>query len=766
MEPSINIVPQNEVENIAAGAGSSPPSEKQIVFDPAAFTGEKLPAELRELKQFINWSLRPFPHPTKPGEVCGAKTPLGADGKMLPGGGTKEETWTTLDDAVAGARRHHQGVGFAFRKGGGIVGIDIDNAVAHWDGETPILTNIAAYFTNTFKNSYWEWSPSHRGDRPTGLHGFIRGALPKNYKSSELELYSGTRYFTVSGNQFPGGSNIIAPMQEQLNEAYERYCRPATKTAEAKSKRFVLPRVIQKGEIHNKLFEYACSLQTRGVSDEEIHEKVAAANRDRCEEQMPTPELTRVIESVLTSYEKGEPKATRAPGLDFEQAADMLKGRGLRFARGMDEALWVYDPAVGVYSAKGRAAVRAALKEWFQEIGRRWVNTVAADNLADYILIDAPELWERPPLDEINVLNGILNVNTRALRPHSADFLSPIQLPIVYDPAATCPQIDQLCSELLPDDTQHIMPHLAAWLMIPYTDIQKAILFHGPGGNGKSVLLTILQNFLGAPNYSTSSLHRLESGRFSVPVLVGKLANICDDLPTRELQDSEIFKKVTGGSPVTGEIKNGEIFSFVAFSRFIFSGNRYPRSADSTYGMMRRWLIVPTEQKTFLEDDPGTVGKGILDARFKAELPGLLNRALAALPRVLEGSIPQSQSMRDAYKEFRSATDPLTVWLDEAVVAAPGYSFIPKDLLVKRFNGYCMARGKPNECIAGSSAMTQALKTAFPDSGTAQRKVNKENAWCYVGVAWKSSSLIDETMIDPAQGDLGLAAINADEATF
>ena len=43
-----------------------------------------------------------------------------------------------------------------------------------------------------------------------------------------------------------------------------------------------------------------------------------------------------------------------------------------------------------------------------------------AEEVVKYIEVDAPLLWERPPLDQVNVLNGLLDVNTRTLSPHSA----------------------------------------------------------------------------------------------------------------------------------------------------------------------------------------------------------------------------------------------------------------------------------------------------------------------------------------------------------
>jgi len=43
---------------------------------------------------------------------------------------------------------------------------------------------------------------------------------------------------------------------------------------------------------------------------------------------------------------------------------------------------------------------------------------------------------EEPKTNVVNVLNGLLDIETRTLAPHSADFLSAMQLPVKFDPQA------------------------------------------------------------------------------------------------------------------------------------------------------------------------------------------------------------------------------------------------------------------------------------------------------------------------------------------
>ena len=311
-----------------------------------------------------------------------------------------------------------------------------------------------------------------------------------------------------------------------------------------------------------------------------------------------------------------------------------------------------------------RSQVKALLTEW-DERGA-WTRH-KVEEAAEYIRVDASHLWSSPPLDRLNALNGILNVETLELSPHDPSFLSPVQLPITFDKEARCPAWESFVAQVFPDDTQELPWELLAWLMLAYTAIQKAILLLGEGGSGKSRFLTAVRTFLGRANTSAVNLHRLESDRFSVARLIGKLANIFADLPSEHLASRATFKGITGGDSLSAEYKFRESFDFTPFCRLIFSANTPPRSMDGSSAFFDRWLVVPFNRvfRGTTEEIPATV----LDARLAdpQELAGALNKALAALPHLRERhGFEVTPTM--AWEEFRETTDPLAVWLDRATV--------------------------------------------------------------------------------------------------
>jgi P4 family phage/plasmid primase-like protien len=352
--------------------------------------------------------------------------------------------------------------------------------------------------------------------------------------------------------------------------------------------------------------------------------------------------------------------------------------------------------------------------------------------VAEYIRADAPELWERPPVDEVNVSNGILDLHSGKLRPHDPSYLSPVQIPTSYDPSAECPAWDKFVSEVFPEDAVELAFELAADLITPSRSAQKAILFLGEGSNGKSTYLRALTALVGSTNTAGVSLHKLESDRFATARLLGKLANICPDLPSTHLTETSVFKAITGGDDLHAEYKYRESFEFAPYCRLVFSANHVPRSGDASHAFFRRWLVVPFD-RTF--EPAEQVPREELDARLSepGELSGVLNRALAVLPRIRRDGFTESESMRDAWEEFKAMTDPVAVWLENNTVSEAN-AWVPKSALIAAYNKSAEESGRAG---LTAQAFGRAMKRARPEVGEAQRTVGGRQVKCYTGVGLK-----------------------------
>jgi len=290
--------------------------------------------------------------------------------------------------------------------------------------------------------------------------------------------------------------------------------------------------------------------------------------------------------------------------------------------------LYVYQD--GVYR-EGEQALRHLITDL---LGNEWTRSRSEETIA-WLRARAAAVDESPSPDEVNVRNGVLHIGRRGIElgDHDADRRTPVQLPVTYDPAASCPQIERFLFEVFPDPALlKLVYEIAGYLLVPDNSYQKAILLHGPGGNGKSRVLALLTALIGAENTSSRQLQDLDENRFACADLYGKLANICADISSRELQSSSKFKAITGGDRISGERKHQPAFEFTPFARLLFSANEVPSVRDGSKAFFDRWIVLPCTQELrgSEREDPKILDKLLTPA----ELSGFLNLALEGLLRL------------------------------------------------------------------------------------------------------------------------------------
>ena len=531
----------------------------------------------------------------------------------------------------------------------------------------------------------------HEGEK--SVHAAIRAGLP------------GIHISTVGGSTNPkqtdfyplnGRDLVIVPDYDEPGEGYvQTVARLATEAGARAVCILRLPGLPAKGDV----VEWLDAGGTPGQFAELIAQTEAWSSAQSPDVMVPT-DTGRDEDCGLT-----------------KSLADQIQ-RDSFFAKDEGNRLYVFDN--GVYRPTGEEFVRRRVKQILIASGhtKKW-STHQASEVVEFVRVDVPELWERPSLDTINVLNGLLDWKTGELRPHDHHHLSLVQIPVTYDPSATCQNWDRFVQEVFSADCCVLAYEIIGWLMIPDMSLQKAILLIGEGANGKSVYLSAVTAFLGRDNTASLSLQRLEGDKFAASRLVGKLANICADLPSDHLVSTSIFKAVVGGDYLLGERKFQGSFEFMPCCRLVFSTNSYPQSKDSSAAFFRRWVVIQFE-RTFAPSEQ--LSRAVLDAQLAdpSALSGVLNRALDAL-RALQtrGGFTQSETTSAAAMEFVSMTDPVGAWLDRCTDAEPTGMVSKKDLTIV-YNAAAEATGRP---AMSAKAFCSAVRRLRPTIQEAQRTI-------------------------------------------
>jgi putative DNA primase/helicase len=419
----------------------------------------------------------------------------------------------------------------------------------------------------------------------------------------------------------------------------------------------------------------------------------------------------------------------REPGLVKELSDEIL--RTDHFARDAGGQLYVFER--GAYRPHGDDRIAQRVKAVLLAHGdvKKW-SSHRAREVVEFIRVDAPRLWERPLLTVMNLTNGLLDVTTGALSPHSPGHLSPVQLPVAFDPAATCPLWESFTARVLPADCHALPFEIIASAMRGDVSDQQAALAVGPGDNGKSTCLEGIISFLGRDNVSALALQRIEVDKFAVVRLLDKLANVCADLPSEALAGTSTFKALTGGDRMTAERKFQGSFEFRPFARLIFSTNHYPTSKDASHAFFRRWLVIPFDA---VLDPREKIPNFAAQLSSPGELSGVLNRALAALPGMAQrGGFTLSESTQAAMMEFREATDPLAAWLDRFTTLSPDGMVSRKDLAIS-YNAAAETAGRP---LMTSKAFCAAVRRLRPTVKDAQRTLHGDVKDVFLGLGLRA----------------------------
>jgi putative DNA primase/helicase len=299
-----------------------------------------------------------------------------------------------------------------------------------------------------------------------------------------------------------------------------------------------------------------------------------------------------------------------------------------------------------------------------------------------------------PEPNIINVKNGLLNVFTGVLSPHTPDYLSNVQNPVVYDPAADCPAIKQFLAEIHNPEDILTMQELFGYLLLRDNRIQKAFLSVGGGENGKSTEQQLEQAFLGPENCAHKSWQQLETDRFASSGLEGKLVNLFADLPSNSLDTTTTFKMLTGGDAIDAERKFKDSYSFLSFAKLIFSTNKPPKvENEDSYAFWRRWIIMEYPRQFTDKDKKPNI---LQELTTPEELSGLLNYALEGLKRLLlNNKFSYSKTVDQVTEYYMQAADPVYAFAMSSECEIGASAVVPKDPFYDVFVAYCNKNKMP-----------------------------------------------------------------------
>lgn len=344
----------------------------------------------------------------------------------------------------------------------------------------------------------------------------------------------------------------------------------------------------------------------------------------------------------------------------------------------------------GVYIRDGNGSI---LKSKIQQLIFRDILSVRTINRIYELIIIQPELkketWElnNYPDSWINFKNGMLDVKTNELLPHSPNYLSINQIPhdykiITRQELPNYPNTMYFLESALDSEDIPTILQFMGLCMTHNVDHQFFLLLLGEGGNGKSIVISLMEHIVGLENTSNMSLAKLSSNQFAASQLFGKLVNTCADLSKVSIEDDAEIKKITGGDRILCEYKGKDAFSFAPYAKLFFSANRFPHVDDKSEGFKRRLRIVSMNKKPEKKDIQ-------LKQKLLKEIEILIFMATQWLKDVLEtGEVYESEESKRLKEEASKKSDSVYSFIIDCLEPMEGHD-IKRSEVFREYKEYC-----------------------------------------------------------------------------
>lgn len=313
----------------------------------------------------------------------------------------------------------------------------------------------------------------------------------------------------------------------------------------------------------------------------------------------------------------------------------------------------------------------------------------------------------------LNVLNGVMDLASGELRKHRSEDYHTRLAPVQYTAGATAAAWEGFLGRVFDHDEQLIgfVQRAVGYSLTGLTSEQVLFMPWGPGANGKSTFLEVLQRLLG--DYATTAdastfldqrrdgarndLARLHGARFVAAIEVERGARLAESL----------VKSVTGQDRVTARFLFREYFTYTPQFKVWLAVNHKPVIRGAEHAIWRRIRLIP-----FTITIPAGERDARLVERLMTEAPGILNWALEGLRSWREQGLGSAPAVEQATAEYRAEMDSIGDFLAARCLLETFDPSLPSPLEVGSealFTAYKQFAEHAGERPMGQKAFVQAL---------------------------------------------------------
>ena len=214
------------------------------------------------------------------------------------------------------------------------------------------------------------------------------------------------------------------------------------------------------------------------------------------------------------------------------------------------------------------------------------------------------------------------------------------------------------------EDMMRFIYEVVGYCLVNNTFAQKFFILYGEGGNGKSSFLQLLISLLTESNVSNIALIDIGASQFRLAEIVGKYANIGDDIESTAILNTASLKKIVTGDTIIVEPKHLKPYSYKPHAKLFFSCNSIPRIYDNSTGMKDRLVIIPMTNR--IRNTAIATPHIVREIIKSGGLTVLLNRALEGLRRLRsQGAFTEPPRVTALTASYIKENDQVAQFLDD-----------------------------------------------------------------------------------------------------
>lgn len=401
---------------------------------------------------------------------------------------------------------------------------------------------------------------------------------------------------------------------------------------------------------------------------------------------------------------------------------------GTHWARG-DAETELYDAVVKTIEARAHIAIGAKFEKLQKFAVCSTARISACTAQLEHLFHVSPEKFGANK-DLLNCANGVVNLKTGEIAPHSADQYFNYCLSVAYEPEAK----SQAWLDFLADVVGHYeqvaeyLQMAVGYSLTGHTNEECLFYIHGPKRAGKGTFASTLLAVLGTPlsttvDFSTFTAERdNDSNNFDLAGLQQTRFIVASESDRYKRLNAKRIKAITGGDEVRASYKYGDHFSYKPQYKLWLQSN-WPVNADSDDSAIWGRVKVIDFPNTYYDREDKHLKDRLAEPH---NLEGVLAWAVAGVMKWFASSngLTTPEVVKAATDAHRNEQDTLAQFLEEIYEATENpEDFIPNPDFYTAYKSYCDELGVTPKQMP---QLTKSLKAKGIKAGE-QQKIRGQN---------------------------------------